>query len=112
MTRMTRGTPSPAEVLGICIEQDGERTICRIRGELDSINAPRLRAVLVERIESNVVVDLSELEFIDSSGLGVLVGALKRFDASGHRLTLRSPTSAIQRVFAITGLDQAFVIED
>lgn len=78
---------------------------------MDAINAPRLRAVLSERIESDVVVNLAELEFIDSSGLGVLVGALKRFEAAGYHLTLRSPTSAIRRVFSITGLDQAFVID-
>jgi anti-sigma B factor antagonist len=109
---MARRTPSPAEVLGILIEEEADRTVCRLQGELDSINAPRLRAVLGERVESDVVVDLSALEFIDSSGLGVLVGALRRFQASGHQLSLRGPTSSIQRVFAITGLDQAFAIED
>jgi anti-sigma B factor antagonist len=107
---MGTGTP-PAEVLGILITQVDDRTICHIRGDLDAINAPRLRAILAERIDTDVVVDLSGLDFIDSSGLGVLVGALKRFEAAGHRLTLRSPTTAIQRVFAMTGLDQAFAIE-
>lgn len=109
---MARQSASPAEVLGIQIDHVGEITVCSLRGELDAINAPRLRAVLAERLESDVVVDLSQLEFIDSSGLGVLVGALKRFEAAGQRLRLRSPTSAISRVFSITGLDQAFVIEN
>jgi len=109
---MGRGTPSAAEVLRILIELEGEHTVCRLAGELDSINAPRLRTVLGELIDTEVVVDLSGLEFIDSSGLGVLVGALKRFDAAGHRLRLRAPTTAIARVFSITGLDQAFVVED
>ncbi len=109
---MGRGTSSAAEVLRILVEAEDACTVCRLTGELDSINAPRLRAVLGELIGTDVVVDLSGLEFIDSSGLGVLVGALKRFEASGHRLRLRAPTSAIQRVFAMTGLDQAFVVED
>jgi anti-sigma B factor antagonist len=99
-------------MLGIEIEQDSVRTICRIRGELDAINSPRLRTVLAERMETDVVVDLTALEFIDSSGLGVLVGALRRFDAAGRRLTLRAPTMAIRRVLAMTGLDQAFTVED
>jgi anti-sigma B factor antagonist len=109
---MARRIPSPSEVLEIQVDEGAGRTVCWIRGELDSINTSRLRVVLGEHIDSDVVVDLSALEFIDSSGLGVLVGALKRFQAVGHHLTLRSPTSAIRRVFAMTGLDQAFTIED
>jgi anti-sigma B factor antagonist len=107
---VSRRTPV-ADVLGITLENEGDQTVCRIRGDLDAVSAPRLRAVLAERINSDVVLELSELQFIDSSGLGVLVGALKRFEAAGRRLTLRAPTSGIQRVFAITGLDRAFSIE-
>jgi anti-sigma B factor antagonist len=109
---MASSTPSAAEVLRILVDHTDECTFLRLTGDLDSISAPRLRAVLGELIGTDVVVDLSGLEFIDSSGLGVLVGALKRFDASGHRLRLRAPTSAIRRVFSITGLDQAFIVED
>jgi anti-sigma B factor antagonist len=112
LSAMGRGTPPAAEVLGIVVEHSDDRTVCRIRGDLDAINAPRLRAVLGECLDRDVVVDLSAVEFIDSSGLGALVGALKRFAASGHRLTLRAPTSAIRRVFAVTGLAEAFVVED
>jgi anti-anti-sigma factor len=100
-------------LLRISVEHEGGRTVCRVTGDLDAANASRLRAVLVEQLGEgcDAVVDLSGLEFIDSSGLGVLVGALKRFQADGHTLGLRAPTASLRRVLDTTGLSDAFPIE-
>ncbi len=97
----------------ISIESEPGRVICRISGDLDASSAARLRAVLSEQLGegADVVVDLAGLGFIDSSGLGVLVGALKRYDAANHRLSLRAPTPSLRRVLEMTGLAAAFVVE-
>jgi anti-sigma B factor antagonist len=80
-------------------------------GEVDVYTAPQLRAALLEAIASSrpgVVVDLRQVTFIDSSGLGVLVGGLKRAKTSGQWLRVVSPDSRILRLFDITGLTKVF----
>jgi stage II sporulation protein AA (anti-sigma F factor antagonist) len=101
------------ELLRITIEEEPGRIVCRLTGDLDAVSAAHLRAVLSEQVDegSDAVIDVAGLGFIDSSGLGVLVGALKRFDVAGHQLHLRSPTPALRRVLDMTGLASAFVIE-
>lgn len=100
-------------LLRIAVETEPGRAVCRLSGDLDASTAARLRAVLGEQLDEgcDAVVDLSGLGFIDSSGLGVLVGALKRFNTAGHRLSLRAPTASLRRVLETTGLARAFVIE-
>jgi anti-sigma B factor antagonist len=99
--------------LRIAVDREPGCAVCRLSGDLDAASAARVRAVLGEQLDEgcDAVIDLSGLGFIDSSGLGVLVGALKRFQAAGHTLTLRSPTSSLQRVLAMTGLADAFTVE-
>ena len=101
------------ELLRIMIEAEHGRTVCRITGDLDAASAARLRAVLGEQLDegADAVVDVSGVGFIDSSGLGVLVGALKRFSAAGQQLSLRAPTPSLRRVLEMTGLADAFVVE-
>lgn len=101
------------EELELVVSSDGERTVFALEGELDALNSPRLRAALMEHAEEggDAVIDLARLKFIDSSGIGVLVGALKRYEAAGHKLTLRAPSVSLRRVLEMTGLSEAFVIE-
>jgi anti-sigma B factor antagonist len=67
----------------------------------------------VQRLQArNIVVDLSGVTFIDSTGLGVLVTALKRTRDAGGQLTLRSPTRSTRKVLDITGLSNLVAIED
>jgi anti-sigma B factor antagonist len=92
---------------------DGDTTVA-VTGEVDLYTAPRLREQLDEAIESGsqrLIVDLSELDFIDSTGLGVLVGALKRARQGGGELTLRSPTRSTYKILEIAGLTKLFTIE-
>ncbi len=85
----------------------------RVLGELDMSSASLLRDEL-ERLTSEgatlVTLDLSELAFIDSTGLSVLITALKRLRQEGGELVLRSPTPGTRKVLEITGLTEVFSI--
>jgi anti-sigma B factor antagonist len=93
---------------------DGIATVA-IRGEVDVYTAPQLRDCL-RRLGSDeagqVVLELSAMTFIDSTGLGVIVGAAKRIRESGGTLSLRAPSRSTHKVLDITGLSQIITIED
>jgi anti-sigma B factor antagonist len=97
----------------IAVTEDAGVTVVAIAGELDVATAPSLREELYRVIDQGVpmvVVDLAEMDFIDSTGLGVLVGALKRVKERSASLELRALPPSARRVFEITGLTQAFTI--
>ncbi len=100
--------------LDIVVEDEEHRTVVRLLGEIDAATSAKLRSALVECVDRDrdVVVDLAGVRFIDSSGLGVLVGALRRATTAGRRLSLRSPTPSLQRVLDMTGLTGVFPAED
>jgi anti-sigma B factor antagonist len=90
-------------------------TVVRVGGELDNATGPRLRERLVAAIAergANVVLDLSGVEFLDSTGLGVLVGVPKRARTLGGDLRLAAATPPVRRVFEITALDRTLPIAD
>ena len=89
-----------------------------VAGEIDVATSPVLRRELHAALDTGaarVVVDLSAATFIDSSGLGVLVGALKRLRESNgngnQTLMLTGLQDAVRKVFEITGLSALFAIE-
>ena len=89
------------------------RKVLEVGGEIDVYTAPQLRERLVSMVESGdrrVVVDLARVEFLDSTGLGVLVGALKRLRGIGGVLTLVCPQERLLKIFRITGLDRVFTL--
>jgi anti-sigma B factor antagonist len=88
-------------------------TIVQVVGEVDVFTAPRLkdRLLQVERDGvHHIAVDLSQVGFIDSIGLGVLIGALRRARAGGGTLVLAGPNARIRRILDITGLSNAFTV--
>lgn len=92
-----------------------ERPVVTVTGELDMYSAPRLREKLIGLVtagKADIVVDLSGVSFIDSSGLGVLVGALKRCRTSGGELALKGVNAQTSKVLSITGLDKVFPTAD
>jgi anti-sigma B factor antagonist len=92
---------------------DAGREVIAVRGEIDLFTAPELKQKLAEAIEAGrnkVVVDLTETTFLDSTALGVLIGAVKRLRSDHGRLVLVNVDANIAKTFEITGLDQIFTI--
>lgn len=98
------------------IEVDEKRrpfVVVAVRGEVDIATAPKLREKLVELASQGaqkVVVDLEGVDFLDSTGLGVLIGGMKRLRGLDGDLTLVCTQPRILKVFEITGLNRAFSI--
>ena len=92
---------------------DAERHVVAVSGEIDLFTAPELKSALSEAIESGhtrIVVDLTDTTFLDSTALGVLIGAVKRLRSRDGRLTIVNVDDNIAKTFEITGLDQIFPI--
>jgi anti-sigma B factor antagonist len=90
-------------------------TILVVTGEVDVYTAPRLREKLVELVgqgHRKIVADLEGVDFLDSTGLGVLVGGLKRLRSHGGDLSLICTQPRILKVFEITGLTSVFSIAE
>src|SRR5882757_1152980 len=91
----------------------GDRTIVEVGGEIDVYTAPKLREQLVELVNDgsyHLVVDMEGVDFLDSTGLGVLVGGLKRVRAHEGSLRLVCNQERILKIFRITGLTKVFPI--
>jgi anti-sigma B factor antagonist len=89
----------------------GDCAVLRVAGEVDVYTAPRVRERIRELAAGgavHLIADLSEVDFLDSTGLGVLVGGLKRLREDGGSLALVITAPRILRVFQITGLTKAF----
>src|ERR687888_625652 len=81
--------------------KQGDASVISLRGEIDVYTAPRLRQALIDLVESgakDIVVDMERVDFLDSTGLGVLVGGLKRVKSQDR----------IMKIFDITGLAKVF----
>jgi anti-sigma B factor antagonist len=99
--------------LGLDVEEKNSTTVLAVRGEVDVYTAPRLREKLVELVSQGkykIVVNLEGVDFLDSTGLGVLVGGLKRLRSHDGDLTLVCTQPRILKVFEITGLTKVFAI--
>jgi len=100
--------PAPFEVKVGELEQ-GVRTIS-VRGELDLSTAPELEGPLeetLERGEGSILIDLSQCEFIDSTGIALIVRAWQRLDSNknGRGLVICTHNEQVRRVLEITGLE-------
>lgn len=94
-------------------EQRGDATVLSLRGEIDVYTAPRLRQTIVDLVDGGairLVVDMERVDFLDSTGLGVLVEGLKRVKNRNGSLSLVATQDKILKIFDITGLNKAFPI--
>jgi anti-anti-sigma factor len=107
-------TPLPGQlVIDRTIEGDAVTLV--VRGELDLTSAPVFERALLEAEASNprrVIIDLSGLEFMDSTGLRALLIARERAQENGHELALRRGPRQVQRVLELTKTLDAFQFED
>ncbi|MFC9056701.1 STAS domain-containing protein [Streptomyces sp. NPDC057074] len=93
----------------------GGWTVVEIRGEVDVYAVPTIKQHMIERLADGLrrfVIDLRGVAFIDSMGLGVLVGALKRVQAVRGELKLVIADAHTKQLFAMTGLRHVFPIYD
>ena len=95
------------------IKTEGTMTVVELVGDLDFQTARQLREKLIEfhaQGVNDVCLDMGELEFINSSGLSVLVAGLKRLRNGGGDLTLRSVSDQTRRVLEVSGLSRVLSI--
>jgi anti-sigma B factor antagonist len=88
-------------------------SVVTLRGEIDVYTAPRLRQTLIDLVEggaTSIVVDMEKVDFLDSTGLGVLVGGLKRVKDKEGTMKLVATQDRILKIFDITGLSKVFPI--
>lgn len=94
-------------------EDGGETLLFKLRGSLDLATAPTVRAALSDAAEKgsqHLIVDLTQLEFLDSTGLGVLIGAHRRAAEHGGSFRLVVSDGPISRLLNITGLITVFSV--
>jgi anti-sigma B factor antagonist len=99
--------------LDLQIGTNGDTSIITLVGEIDVYTAPRLRQALIDLVSqgsTDIVVDMDRVDFLDSTGLGVLVGGLKRVKSSDGDLRLVVTQDRIMKIFDITGLSKVFPI--
>ena len=92
--------------------EDGIRVIA-VRGELDLSTAPGLEEPLEQAVspgDASILIDLSECEFIDSTGIALIVRAWQRLDGNGNRVVLCSANDQVRRVLEVTGLELSIPI--
>jgi anti-sigma B factor antagonist len=96
------------EPLNVRIERTGDAvSVVELSGELDLGTVPRLESPLLAQLRARgVVVDLTKLSFIDSSGLAVLIQAFHTSNGNSMH-TVIAPGSQVERVFRIAGIDRA-----
>ena len=100
---------------GVAVASRGEWQVLTVTGEIDMATAPRFRQRLLAVISTgvqNVVIDLSSVDFIDSTGLGVLMGAAKRVRSAGGDIRLVSVGSRLSDLIELTRLDRVLDVFD
>lgn len=99
--------------LKIDVEEKDAAVLLRLDGEVDVYTAPKLKSRLIDLVDQGkfkIIVDLEKVDFMDSSGLGVLVGGLKRVRSHEGAIALICTQENILKIFRITGLVKVFPI--
>jgi anti-sigma B factor antagonist len=88
---------------------DDRTAVCRVSGELDAFTAPDLRDALEEVLEAGqtwIIADLKQLTYLDSTGLGILVGTAKKCRQAGGDFAVASQRRNLLRIFQISGTEE------
>lgn len=95
-------------------DENNNRWDVNLYGEVDIYNADSLKNELQSLIaekSADIVLDCTNLKYIDSTGLGVLVNALKKVEETENSIRIVNLKPYIAKIFTLTGLDKIFVIE-
>ena len=95
-------------------EGSAEHVVVRLQGDLDMATTAELQRTLASVLAEQPVrltVDLTGLDFIDSTGVGALIAGLRRAEGQGCTFSLRSPSRSVLKVLRLTGVDQMVHIE-
>jgi anti-sigma B factor antagonist len=90
-------------------------TVLDLTGEVDVMSAPVLKETIISHIgrgTSHIIVNLEKVDYLDSTGLGTLIGGLKRTREAKTRLSIVGMNARLRRLFDITGIDKIFAIHD
>jgi anti-sigma B factor antagonist len=102
--------------LKVSCRSQGDHTIMSVAGEIDLYTAPRLHGELVTALAGGgavqIVVDMSGVEFCDSTGMNVLLAAQRRAREGGGDIQLAGPRPAVRKVLQVTGLETVFTVLD
>ncbi len=96
-------------------DDDGDAYVVELGGEIDVYTSPKVKDAITELIDQghyNLVINLEKVRYIDSTGLGVLIGGLKRVREHGGTVNLVCTNPQIKKIFDITGLVKIFGIFD
>ena len=107
----------PAVELKVSSRSQGDHELVIATGEIDLYTAPRLQSEIAAVIASaapasRVIIDMSGVEFCDSTGMNVLLSCLRQARERGGELELAAPRPAIRKILQVTGLDAVFTIAD
>src|SRR6201996_5436466 len=105
----------PAVELNVSSRSQGDHELVIAIGEIDLYTAPRLQSELSAVIASaapasRVIVDMSGVEFCDSTGMNVLLSCLRQARERGGELELAAPRPAVRKILSVTGLDAVFTV--
>lgn len=85
-----------------------------LKGELDVSTADKLKEYLHNLADEKILdmkINLDKLDYIDSTGLGVMIGVLKKLKTDNKEIHIINPKSNVKKIFTITGLDKIFKME-
>jgi anti-sigma B factor antagonist len=111
---MTMQLPASADALAIEISEKDGRTVVALRGSLDAGTAPRLDEQFAEMSRSGINLidlDIARLEFMDSTGLSIVVAEHKRVMADGGGMVIHHPSRRVIRLFQMHGLMSYLVVQ-
>ena len=113
-----RTSPTLGDTVDIKVnvrESEGDAYVVDLTGEIDVYTSPKVKDAITELIDQehyNLVINLEKVRYIDSTGLGVLIGGLKRVREHGGSVNLVCTNPQIKKIFDITGLVKIFGIFD
>jgi anti-sigma B factor antagonist len=102
-----------SNLLEIQIEDSRDYVVCRPKGELDAFTVSQFREVLAElSTRPRLVIDLSEVPFMDSAGLGALIGGIRRTREQGGDVSVACNRPTLIRLLRTTGFDRVVTVAD